>query len=116
MKHLAAFISLASAMAVLVLFSSCTYSMNIGNEPVYKWIVGKPVLLKRPMNLNEIDFNLNGYTNRHDLGSQVGGIPLVGTVPAGHKVLFERAVRKRGPSATSDYLEGSIDFQGRSYP
>ncbi len=39
------------------------------------------------------------------------------TLPAGHAVRFDRAVRRRGlDGGTTEYLYGAVTLHGRSYP
>jgi hypothetical protein len=45
------------------------------------------------------------------------GVPLIGVIPPGHHVYFERAVRRDGFNQPgSENLEGSISFKGVAYP
>lgn len=99
-----------------LVLSSCTMMTNITKGSKYGAIVGRPLVIKNPMKLYEIDFQLNGYKDRHDIGSDVGGQPLVGLVQPGETLIFDRIVRFSTVDAQHLSAEGTIRFNGKSYP
>jgi len=78
--------------------------------------VGHALVTRVPLRLYEIDYQLNSYRDRYDIGDQVLGQPLVGIVPAGHPVLFQRIISFNGIDEKKLSLEGIIDFRGKTYP
>ena len=84
--------------------------------PIFKTVVGHPIKTKVPLKLYQLDFQLNGLKDRYEFGGEVGGQQLVGVVPAGHTVIFEKAVQHKSSDVTFERLDGKIEFQGKSYP
>ena len=66
------------ALLVTLFLASCG-NMDISNETKFKNLVGHSIVLRRPQNLYEIDYQLNGYRDRYELGGY-GTEPLVGVV------------------------------------
>jgi len=96
--------------------ASCAIKNDISRDGRFKTLVGHPIKTKAPLKLYQINYQLNGYSDRYELGGEVLGQPLVGIVPVGHSVLFERAIRRSSPDVSVERLEGVILFQGKSYP
>ena len=106
--------------AILLMFTlflgSCVTKIDISKEALFKNVVGRPIRTKTPLNLYEIDFQLNGYKDRYQLGGQISAQPLVGIIPTGSSVFFDRAIRRTDMGVSSLYLEGCIPFQTKTYP
>ena len=98
------------------IFASCVTKLNISNENGLKKMIGHSVNTRIPLKLYELNYQISGYKNRYELGGNVLGQPLVGVVPAGHSVFFEKAICRNGPAASTEHLEGNLEFRGKNYP
>ena len=95
--------------------ASCEINRNISRDARFKNLVGRPIVTRVPLKLYEIDYQLNGLKDRYALGGEVGGQPLVGIVPTGYSVFFEKAMRRDIPDASFERLDGVVEFRGKSY-
>jgi len=67
-------------------------------------------------NIYSLNARIDGYTDRYSIGSGLKGQPLVGILPAGKSIYFERAIRRGSVNASSEYLEGTIEYKTKTYP
>lgn len=69
------------------------------------------------MKIYAINSQISGYDDRHEFGDWLVGFPSVGIVPSGHRIIFERAIRKEGfDSPSIERLEGHVTWDGKTYP
>jgi len=111
MKKITVFHLLLSFLLV-----GCSTKIDISSNARFKNLIGHSLNTRVPLKLYEIDYQLSGSKNRYELGGNVLGRPLVGILPKGNSVLFERAVCRNGWSASTEHLEGAIKFRGETYP
>jgi hypothetical protein len=79
-------------------------------------IFGKEIKAKRPINLYQIDFNLSNIPNHHAITVGDFPVPVIGNLPAGHTVIFDKIARLRGYNGGDDSLLGTTVFKGKTYP
>ena len=101
---------------ICLLLAACATTKDISGDSRFVYLIGHPVKTRVPLKLYQINYQLNSYSDRYELGGEVGGLPLVGIVPAGHSVLFDKAIRRNGSDASFERLEGRIKLHGASYP
>jgi len=106
-----------SFLLLFVSFLLCACShVDISHQSDFRNIVGHYITTKTPQNLYQIDYQLNGYKDRYDLGDDQKGNTLVGVVPPGSSVFIERAVADMGINSVNQYFEGTLEFDGKRYP
>jgi hypothetical protein len=94
---------------------SCSMTMDISKDSRFKDIVGHAITTKMRLRLYEINPSLDSYRDRYKLGGNILGEPLVGMIPTGQSVYFERAIRRSGVEVSSEYLEGKVEYRKRTY-
>ena len=99
-----------------IICQSCNHNVNISRNPAYSGIIKRDLVTKRSLNLYPIDYNMNSYRDRHELGTWMLGVPLIGVIQPGHHVYFERAIRQDGFNKPGlEDLNGHIIFRGVNY-
>ena len=100
-----------------LIFQSCSYNVNISRNPEYSGIIKRDLVTKRSLNLYPIDYNMNSYRDRHELGTWMLGVPLIGVIQPGHHVYFERAIRRDGFNQPGlENLNGYLIYKDINYP
>jgi hypothetical protein len=90
--------------------------MDVSKDPRFQNIVKRSITTKRPLRLYDINPSLDSYRDRYQLGGNIMGEPLVGIVPTGRSVYFERVIRRNGVNVSSEYLEGTVEYKNKMYP
>ncbi len=108
--------NIAFLLFLPLLLFSCALKTDVTKTSRYRAAVGHTLVTKVPLKLYDIDYQLNGYRDRYDIGDQVLGQPLIGIVPAGHPLLFQRIIWFSSLDTSKQSLEGIIDFRGKTYP
>jgi hypothetical protein len=99
-----------------LVFAGCDVVTDVSRHGDFKAILGHPIITRRPMQLHELDYTLNKYDDKYALDSGSQGMPLVGVIPKGHPVLFEKVLHRTGFDTDDLYLVGTLEFHGKTYP
>lgn len=94
-------------------------STDISKDARFAPVLGRELRTQVEMRLYEPENGCpDDMRGMYDLTNVRGGAEdRVATVPAGHAVRFDRAVRWRGlDGGTTEYLYGAVTIRGRSYP
>ncbi|HWB58540.1 MAG TPA: hypothetical protein VG733_03570 [Chthoniobacteraceae bacterium] len=99
-----------------LVFTGCDIVTPVSKRGDFKSLSGDPVITRKPMQLHELDYALNKYDDRYELDSGSQGMPLVGVIPKGHPVFFQKVLHRTGFNTDDIYLVGTLEFRGKTYP
>jgi hypothetical protein len=109
------FVFLITSFALVL--TSCMINSDISNDPRMVPIVGKHVNTKVPLRLYGINFQDTRNRDFYNLTSvDAGSEDLVGFVPVGSRVFFERALIRSGGGVSRESLVGQLKYKGKTYP
>ena len=93
--------------------AACTH--DVSRHSPFAALLGHPVTTRVPLQLAEPNIEL-ARENKCYLAGSISGYPLVGTIPAGHPVLFQKDKCYNGLDSSEEYLTGTVEFRGKTYP
>jgi len=99
-----------------LLFAGCDVVTDASKHGDLKAILGHPLITRKPMQLHKLDYALNKYDDKNELDSGSHGMPLVGVIPKGHPVFFQKCLHRTGFNTDDLYLVGTLEFHGKTYP
>ena len=101
----------------VVALSACSMNTNITSDSRFINIIGIPIRTKTPLRLYAIDYQRSGNRDRCDFTeTEYVGDELIGVVPAGHPVRFDKVFRRNEAGGSWERMEGEITFCGKIYP
>lgn len=104
-----------SFMAAIPLVA-CTFNSDISNDIRLSPLIGKPLITKEPLRLYGIDYQRSSNEDLYDLTKvNYGDEDLIGMIPVGSNVRFEKAMKRSGGGRAWERFEGQVSYKDESY-
>jgi hypothetical protein len=114
-------LSLFTICIFSTMLTGCGMTTETRSDSRFKRILGHEILTKRPLRLYRINFNLTEDNTHHNITA--GYYPFsetdsgeIAVIPKNHAVRFDKLRRTHSVSGGSEYLLGTLNYKGTTYP